>query len=272
MKKFVFRRRLIKNGFFDTVVCDCKETENSILDWMFNLYRDKNILIDHFSYLFIKYEITFPIRISKSGCESLEITDYDGNLYILKHPYTEIYFIENRNYPFGKFFKFKISRPNDIILMQFDVIQLYKNNTGKIENMISFVYNYEKDFTTVGVKHAYQKEPYLKITYPLQTVEFDNKISILLCKITSSKESFKDVFDIFIDILNIAKFQTLSIKSKENSQIISEIVLENGIVKSYSHTKRINVSNTCFNRTTMSKDVNEFIAERLKAIKNPGSL
>lgn len=271
MKKFIFRRRLIKNGFFDGIICNCKETENSILDWMFNLYKDKNILINHFSYLFIKYEIIFPIKISKLSCESLEITDYNGNQCILRHPYNEIYFIEKRNYPFGKFFKFKISMSNNIILMQFDVIQLYKNNTGKIENMLSFVYNYEKNFTAVGVKHAYQKEPYLKITYPSQTVEFDNKISILLCNITSSKDSFKDVFDILIDILSIGNFQTLSINSKKDSQILSEIVLEDGIVKVYSYTKKINDSNTCFYRITMSKDINEFIAECLKAIQNPGS-
>lgn len=265
MKSFTFRRKLIKNQFFNSVVCNCKETKNSILDWMFNLYKSKNISIDHFSYIFIKYDIAFPIQISEIGWALFKITDDNGNNHILRYntSYEENYSIERREYPFGKFINFKINELNDIILMKADIIQLRKNNTGKRENMLSFVYDYVKHFTTVGVKHAYQKHPYLKITYSLQNEEFDNEVLKLLCEITSFKELFNDVFDIFVGILDIGKIQTLSVKATYASNLLSEITLENGIVKSYSFTQKISESETCLHNNFISKKVDKFINEHL---------
>lgn len=265
IKKFFYRQKLLRNSFFDNVICDCEKTMDLILGWMFNLSSSKGISVTEFSALFIKYDdIAFPIKISTISNLSLEIIDNKSEHYIffidsLLHP---VYTIEKRVYPSGKVYKFQITKQSDILLVKVSIMWLSSNNTYERKNTLSFVYDYNKDITIAGIKHMYHKKPYLEIIYPFQDKEFDDKILELLFNIISSETDFNDVIDIFLNIYSIREFQNLSIKSRnDNLKLLSSITLKCGIVAEYSFTEEISASEICLHRNTISKDVRKFINE-----------
>lgn len=262
MSKFLFRMHPTKLNFFKGVRCDSDQTKKSILYWMFKLQKVSNISIHKFSDLFAQCPgIVFPIRLSKtSALYSFEIIDATGNVYFLDYyaNYDRCYSIRTKNHLGDTNIDFKMEKGNHIVLKKINILPLNEDGLCTKDNSFSIVYNCKNNSTIVTIKKVTQKIPYLKIVYPSQDKDFDDEV---LNYIIKAEMDLSDVFPIFKSIYEIRKLDNLSIKISDNSLSLSNIVLENGNVTEYSFAESISETEVCLHRSTIVKDVNEFIEE-----------
>ena len=263
IRQYFYRKKLLRNNFFENVYCDDKRTKKYILYWMFWLHR-KGITIHKFSDLFEKYSnIQFPIRISYwSSCVVLVIIDnHDDEYYITYSPYDykklETYSIGKTKYPYDKEITFQLTPKNEIILKQIDVLELNEDNTTK-DDSFSLVYDYQKNTTIGTIK---QENSEIEIVYQ-QNGELDNIILYYLFEI-ASKCYFNDVFPILVGLRELGEINLMSIKGMEYSEISSELVIADGTVKKYSFTEKISDSEVCLHQKTLFQTVEDFIVAHL---------
>ena len=258
IKQYFYRRKLLRNNFFENVCCDNKQTEKEILYWMFWLHR-KGISINKFSDLFGKFiNIQFPIKVSSWGNRLLTIVDNHDDVYDITYsPYNykklETYSIGGEMSPFSKEITFQLTRKNEIILREIGALQLNEDNTNK-EDSFSLVYDYQKNTTTAMIK---QENSEIEIVYQ-QNQELDNVVLFYLFEI-APKCYFDDVFPILIGIRELGELNLISIKATKHSEISSELVITDGIVKKYSFTEKFSDSEVCLHQKTFSQNVKEFI-------------
>lgn len=263
IKQYSHRRKLLKrNNFFENVCCD-KRDQKDILYWMFWLHR-KGITINKFSDLFRKYSnIQFPIKVYSWGCTLLTIVDnHDDEYSITYSPYNykklETYSIGKSKYPYDKEITFQITRKNEIILKQIDVLELNEDNTTHKDDSFSLVYDYQENTTTAVIK---QENSEIQIVYE-QNQELDNLVLYYLFEIAPKRYS-DDVFPILIGIRELGEINLISIKATKHSQISSELVITDGIVKKYSFSEKISDSEVCLHQKTLSQTIEEFIVAYL---------
>lgn len=259
-KRFLFRKNLLENDFFEAVDCFDKSTQSYILDWIFNLKKYHGIIVKKFSYLFSKYDdITFPITIVSNGKHEFKIIDDLENEYYCRYTSKmSSYSIGKRNYPLEKEIVFLLSEENTIKVIEMSVLQLNSDGTNKPE-MLSFYYDYNQETTTVVLE---EKEFIIEIVYLIQKPTFEEKLLKYLFKIVSQKVNFYDVFEIFVNIRNIIKTKDLSIKSLKKSEVLSEIFVSNDILEKYSYTETENGFEISFHKFLTSKNIDEFILEQ----------
>lgn len=263
IKQYFYRKKLLRNNLFENVYCDNKRTKKDILYWMFWLHL-KGITINKFSDLFGKYgNIQFPIKVSSWGCTLLTIVDNHNDEYSITYsPYDykklETYSIGKRKYPYDKEITFQLTRKNEIIFKQIDVLELNEDNTTHKDDSFSLVYDYQENTTTAVIE---QKDLEMEIVYQ-QNQELDNLVLYYLFEI-APKRYFDDVLPILVGIRELEEINPISIKATKNSEISSEIVITDGIVKKYSFSEKISDSEVCLHQKTLSQTIEEFIVAYL---------
>lgn len=261
IKQYSHRRKLLKrNNFFENVCCD-KRDQKDILYWMFWLHL-KSISINKFSDLVGKYgNIQFPIKVSSGDSTLLTIVDNHGDVYYIDYsPYDytklETYSIIETGFLCNKKITFQLTQKNEIIL-KINVLLKYEDNTYK-DDRFSLIYDYPNNTTTATFKQESSK---IEIVY-----EQNRKLDIFLFERRTPQlyyfdNYFDNVFLILISIREFAKINPISIKATKHSEVSSEIVISDGIVKKYSFTKGI-----CLHQETLSQNVEDFIQETFSQI------
>ena len=173
-----YRKESFLTHFFDNVDIENENIKKSIINWISKL-NAKNIQIDNFSFFFTNYkEIVFPIKICGHP-QHLQLEDFNGNhFYFCYNQFYGIteYYIGKRTKDFDEQLTYLLTKENEILLKDFEVIKL-DNNGINTSPKISFNYNLDDDSTTViletKLKHG---SILLEVNYKTVDLEHSNKI------------------------------------------------------------------------------------------------
>lgn len=268
LKEFFYRRKLLSKNFFHNVYISDRILKKKILHWIFYLKRYKDVSIDKFEYLFSKYEeIVFPVKVY--GINShLTIKDSIGKeYYLIFDPYRwkefDKYVIGIRSDSYDRDCGYHITPENDIVLRTRGILPLNEDGTNK-DYWITFNYDLKSSTTKAVVATSNSA---IEVSYPSQSDINDEKISEMLFDVANENKNVDNVFSIIAVLFKMTKglneTHSLAIKSvdKGDKQILSEILLSNGIVEKYTFTKRSSETESCFHKLRPLKKIEEFISE-----------
>lgn len=271
VKKFFYRRKLVRNNFFEGVDFDGKDRKikNAILNWAYNLQWCKGITIEKLAYLLDKFEgITFPIRIEdfdRYGCIDLRILDANGKRYsmkLYKNVYERLttYIIHKRTEKFKITFEYNI-RKDSIILKKKYILPVKADGTNETYAII-IEYN---GITTVTLDK--DNDPHkISISYNQQLNRFEKEICEYLFSLVFEKP-INNVYTNFVDIIrmfesnNVTEEYLLAIKSTREDETLSEITMTNNVVTKYSCTVEESESKTCFYKHSIKEKMKDFISK-----------
>lgn len=262
----IYKIELLNPDFFDDVYIKDKKLKSHIKKWLLTLIY-KDIYVPKFLYLFDNFEeFHFPIKIDGWRGNLFITDDYGNEYYFFYSLFIEKYTIGIRKYPFNKNWTYCLTENGDIILEEFDILQITKNYINT-DNIVKFYYNHKKQLTRAILK---TKTLCLEIVYPTLEYVYDDQLSSYLFDIACQFPYIDDLHPIFEIITNVindmnvfSENYSLKMKSfyiaEEDNKLLSEVNLTDGIVTKYSYTSKENNSKICLHQTLLSETLKDFI-------------
>ena len=266
VKEFFYRRKLLKNNFFEGLTFDRKQrkTKNAILTWTCNLQRCKGITIEKFSYLL--YEFELPIRIQgidRYGCIDLTIFDANGIGYM--ELYKDVY-EKSTTYDINKIIEklkitFEYNIGKDFIILKKKYILPVRADRTNEKYYIQIEY---EGITTVTLNK--DNDPHkISISYNQQLSRFEKEICEYLFSLVL-EEPINNVFTNFVDVVqmfesNNVEGYILEIKSTRKNETLSEITMTNNVVTMYSYTEEKSEYEKYFYTNSFRERLEDFISK-----------
>ncbi len=260
-KEKIFRRKKIKNGFFEKIIFQQKDEklQNSILTWIYQL-QEGGICISKFSNLWKGFDdIAFPISVEQWYCGVLYIEidmkdskGIDWNMIIDRWSMSK-YEIGRETQEFSIYQKYEATKNENIVIGK----QIIPKNVDK-ENNFEICFKYDRQIEATMQKG--KKE--LKIIYNKN--EYEELIFKYLIKQTSV-ELTNDVFQNFVNLVQKLKESgekepySIAISIKNDEIIMSEVNMKNGTVTEYSFTKIANGNMRGFCKMYFEKEMEDFL-------------
>ena len=271
VKEFFYRRKLLKNNFFEGVTFENKgrKTKNAILTWTCNLKRYKGITIEKFSYLLEKMEgIIFPVKITRSfiglSCINLTIVDANNNNYKIEfHTYGHYeritYYIHEDTQNNRISYEYKIQKYS--INLKSKLISPKKYDEIDESYFINIEYADKITVTLYRLKSPHK----ISISYNQPLKRFEKQICEYLFSLVLEKP-INNVFTNFVDIVqmfesNNVEEYLLAIKSTRENETLSEITMTNNVVTMYSYTEEKSEYEKCFYKNSFRERLEDFISK-----------
>ena len=241
MEEVFYRLKLNNRKFFKDVNFNGnKKLKNAIVSWYITLNKRKGITINSFSSLLKEYgEISFPVSIkgvNLRGSINLRIEDSNHRQYymeIYKGYYEKmtVYDIGERTSKFDTTCEYEIQKETNVLKKKY-IIPLEKDGTNKD---FSITFEYGKEITAT-LKTAFYK---VIVSYDKKYDKIEKDMCEYLLSL-STEEQINNVFEKFliIFIMFFEENDSLSVKVISQKDILSKVVMEKGIVTSYSYTKK----------------------------------
>lgn len=269
LERFFYRckLKLNKRDFFDGIkFIENRKLKDVIIDWTYNLERYKGITINNFSNLLKEFKgLTFPVSIKgldlrlriRLYIEDANHRHYYMDIYKIDYERLAVYYIGERTQTLDTTFKYEI---------QSDGILLKKKNLMPLKDGTSQDYDVTFEYGKETIAMLTNGDYKISVSYNESCNSSEKEISKYLFSLIY-KEQIDNVFANFVDIIkmfqkcNTEEPYSLSIKLIEEDDILSEIIVREGVVVNYSYTVKHDDVKKCFYKLSLREKVENFISK-----------